>query len=164
MKRFTHNRIQALVSFYGIPKIGQALAVERLFGRLAAFPEPLKANGGEVPRTQLVRPHAGCRDVDRLESICHDHQAPPTDIFDAAMLTGNVIRDRESLFLSRLIALTGTSLVVDQSQEPLTTAGDTASVASTVTGGQLDDSRRMFVVTRKDRCREAANVLFGRHN
>ena len=49
-------------------------------------------------------------------------QAPPTDIFDAAMLTGNVIRDRESLFLSRLIALTGTSLVVDQSQEPLTTA------------------------------------------
>jgi photosystem II stability/assembly factor-like uncharacterized protein len=167
VKRFTHNRIQAPVSFYGIPKIGQAFAVERLFGRLAAFPEPLKANGGEVylEHNSFGLLTLGAEMLDRLNQFATTTQAPPTDIFDAAMLTGNVIRDRESLFLSRLIALTGTSLVVDQSQEPLTTyVGDTASVASTVTGGQLDDSRRMFVVTRKDRCREAANVLFVRHN
>jgi hypothetical protein len=167
VKRFTGNRIQAPVSFYGIPKIGQGLNVERLFGRLAAFPEPLKATGGEVylEHNSFGLLTLGAEMLDRVNQFATTTQPPPTDIFDAAMLTGNVIRDRDSLFLSRLIALTGTSLVVDQSQEPLTTyVADTASVASTVTGGQLDDSRRMFVVTRKDRCREAANVLFVRRN
>ena len=74
------------------------------------------------------------------------------------MLTGNVIRDRESLFLSRLIALTGTSLVVDQSQEPLTTYVETRrrSPAQSLAVSRLAANVRGHA---EGRCREAANVL-----
>ena len=69
------------------------------------------------------------------------------------------------MFLARLVALAGTSLIVDQTQEPLTTwVADTASVASTVTGGQINDARRMFVLTRRTRCAESANVVVVLHS
>jgi hypothetical protein len=102
--------------------------------------------------------------LDRLNQFAAGTQPPPAGLFDSAMLTGNVIRDRETVFLSRLLALTGTSLVVGP-QEPLSVfVADTASVASTVTPVPLQDTLRLFVATRRARCREAANVVFIRHN
>jgi photosystem II stability/assembly factor-like uncharacterized protein len=165
MKRFINNAIQAPVSFYGLPKIGQALDVGRLSDRLAAHPE-LRATGGDVflEHNSFGLLTLGAEMLDRLNQFAASPQIqPPTDIFDSALLTGNIIRDRDTIFFARLVALSGMSLVV-QAQEPLSVfVADTASVASTVTPVPLEDSQRLFVLTRRQRCREAANVVFVRH-
>ncbi len=162
-KRLTGNAIQAPVSFYGVPKIGMTLAIDQLFERVAGT--TLQATGGDVylEHNSFGLLTLGAEIMDRLNQFAGGLAPAPTNLFDSAMLTGNVLRDRETVFLSRLLTLTGTSLVV-QPQEPLSTfIADTASVASTVFHGRFEDSLRMFVLTRRDRCREAANVLFIRH-
>ena len=128
--------------------------------------------GGQTPgetigngrATAVVLVTLGAEMLYRVNQFATSTQAPPQDIFDSAMWTGNVIRDRDTLFLSRLVALTGTSLVVEP-QEPLSRfVADTASVASTVTPVRLSDALRLFIINRRDRCREAANVVFVRKN
>ena len=164
VKRLVGNAIQAPVSFYGLPKIGQPLAIEELFERIANT--QLQGSGGDLflEHNAFGLLTIGAVMLDRLNQFATGAQPPPADLFGSAMLTGNVIRDRDTLFVSRLLALTGTSLVVEP-QEPLSTfVADTASVASTVTPVRLDNSLRLFVATRRTRCREAANVVVVRHN
>jgi photosystem II stability/assembly factor-like uncharacterized protein len=164
MKRFIANAFQAPVSFYGPAKIGQSLALNELFDRLASAPE-LAARGGDVllENNTFGLLTIGAAMLDRLNTFAGGGPPPPADLFESAVLTGNILRDRETLFLAKLVALAGTSLAVERNERLGVFIADTAAVASTVTSVPLDDAFALFVLTRRDRCREAANVVFIRH-
>ena len=161
--QLTNNRIAGAVSFYGMPNLDQQLNVDRLFGVMAAAQE-LNADETEIflSDNSFSLLTLGTRMIDELNRFATGG-APPGRIHASGVLTNNVIRDNRSIFLAKLVALGSTSLMV-QRRVPLSTfIADTAAVAGTVSI-HLGDELPMFVITRRQRCDEAANVPLVRHN
>lgn len=162
--RLTNNRINGAVSFYGQPANDIELAIERLFPTLAAANE-LDATQTEIflSDNSFTLLTLGRAKIEELNQFALGNGPPPRRLFASGVLTNNVIRDNRSIFLAKLLALGSTSLLVRRTSPLSTFIADTAAVAGTVsifTGDEFP----LFVVTRRTRCDEAANIPLIRRN
>jgi hypothetical protein len=167
-KRLVNNEIAAVTSFYGMPAVGQPVRHDALLERMAGADDQLEAAGGEVVlannRFELLT--LGEDMMNELDGFISGGNDRLTGLFTASTLSGNSIAHPRSIFITMLLSLGTTLLLMKEPEEGVvsTFVADSAAVAGTATLLPEGDHVRLIVATRRDRCREAANLVFVHHN
>ena len=165
--RLVNNEIAAVTSFYGMPNVGRPVDPFRILERMARDNVQLEPVGGEVVlannRFELLT--VGAEKMDELDQFA-EGGTDRLGLCAAATLSGNSIGHPQSTFLSMLLSLGTTLLLMKEPENNVlsTFVANSAAVAGTATLLPEGDNAMLVVATRKDRCREQANLVFVLHN